>query len=926
MLGVLFQALPVSAQEPQPQEAPRLELPETRPPVINGHGTGFIPPMMDLSHLKAPTCAQLEQLSQLGQSGMEGVMRQSVSQPPPSSFDWRTQGVVSPVKDQGSCGSCYAFAAIANIESATRKVGTGMWDFSEDNAKECNWYHASCSGGNYGLIISEQATTGLVCESCDPYHASYVNCDPSCPPQITPLGWAQICTNSVPSADLLKCIIYNYGPVYTAMYAGSGDSWAMEFGSYTGLYTLYYGGTEAPNHAVLIVGWDDSLIPEGHPESPGGWIVKNSWGNTTWGGPCGYGTEKGYFTIGYGSANIGQWTSFMVGCQLYDPNGDIWYYDEGGWTSSYGWGDYTGWGLCKFTATSNTNVTRIEFWTTDSPTEVDVYIYGGFDGTNLSSLLASKTDIQKIYASGYHSVALDSPVAVTNGQTVVAVVKFTNNTYSYPIPIDVRGTNETERCYASHTGATGTWTDLGVSNKYSVAIRLRTSTNPPAEMGQKLIGPNVAAGNAGALGNYIRWNKWTATQSGTVTSFRVKAAADGYVKVAIYADSGGNPGALLNATNCGQPVTAGCWNPMSIPATTIIQGNNYWLTTNYDNPGAIEYRSSGGAMRYKSATYSGFTFSDPAGGGLSPYGGYQLVEGWGMARQKLIGADDAPGYNAGTCLRFSKFTADQTGHIARFSVKSGAAANVKAAIYADSAGNPGALLGANNNSQAVTPGWNSLNIPTTCIVAGKDYWLATVYDTTGGVQYRSGGTMRYKSAGTYATFTFADPAGSGLSPYAGHELVAGWGVGTTQLIGSAATSGSNGGKNWLRFSKFTAGTAGAVTHIVVLSGVTGRVKAAIYADDNGKPGALLAANSAGQAVTPGYNAICICLVNIVAGTDYWISTVYDTTGAVKYRAGPSPTLRYKSATYAGFTFPDPAGSGFSSFNGYEVVGGWGVAP
>ena len=51
MLGLFFQALPTSAQEPQLQEAPKLAAPAKSPPVINGHGTGFIPPPMDLSHL-----------------------------------------------------------------------------------------------------------------------------------------------------------------------------------------------------------------------------------------------------------------------------------------------------------------------------------------------------------------------------------------------------------------------------------------------------------------------------------------------------------------------------------------------------------------------------------------------------------------------------------------------------------------------------------------------------------------------------------------------------------------------------------------------------------------------------------------------------------------------------------------------------------
>lgn len=175
---------------------------------------------------------------------------------------------------------------------------------------------------------------------------------------------------------------------------------------------------------MLIVGWDDFLT---HSGGTGGWIVKNSWG-TGWG-------ASGYFYIAYGSAQMGTSSSVIQDWQSYDPNGDLWYYDEAGWRSNWGYNNTTSWGLASFTAPGSTCVAQVEFWTNDATTDVDVYLYGGFDGSVLSNLLASEMDNSWAEA-GYHSVQLASPVCVNAGDDVVAVVKFTNASYRLPIPTD----------------------------------------------------------------------------------------------------------------------------------------------------------------------------------------------------------------------------------------------------------------------------------------------------------------------------------------------------------------------------------------------------------------------------------------------------------------------------------------------------------
>jgi PKD repeat protein/C1A family cysteine protease len=420
--------------------------------VIDGHGTGFIPPAMNLSHLTG-----------------KQPQGKFMAGPPPASFDWRDYSKVTSVKNQGGCGSCYAFAAIANFESRILVDGAAALpdpDYSENNAKECNYYDWSCSGGNYDELASLFSRKGVVLESCDPYVPANVACKATCPYQKTLTDWRIISTNSTPDTTVLKNYIMTYGPVYTAL----GVEYLPGFGSYDGSYTINYTGLSL-DHAVLIVGWSNNLPPDQKTGKPGdGWIVKNSWGSA-WG-------DEGYFYIHYGAANIGWYSSFVHSWEDYNPNGGIMYYDDGGWVNS--WGNptnTTAWGLCRFTPSNNTTATSVEFWTGDATTDIDVYIYDDFDGSSLSNLLRSQLNYN-FSEAGYHQVRLDSPLPLASGDDVIVVVKFTNSADGYPVPVDYLNPPWENNCtYASLNGTDGSWLDLGATYGADVAIRLRTATS-----------------------------------------------------------------------------------------------------------------------------------------------------------------------------------------------------------------------------------------------------------------------------------------------------------------------------------------------------------------------------------------------------------------------------------------------------------------
>ncbi len=415
--------------------------------------TGFVPPTFNGDHFAAAAAAT-----------------RSPDKALPASYDCRAQGIVSPVRNQGACGACYAFSSAGDLESKLLLTGKGLNDLSENALKECNYQDSSCGGGNQYMVMNYLTTHGAVLESCDPYVAADVACTAGCASQFTVLDWSAISGGTVPAAAVIKQYLLDHGPLQTAMYAGdaAAPAWASAFSAYNGSTTLYYAGAETPNHSVLIVGWDDALV---HAGGTGGWICKNSWG-TGWGGTCGYGAQKGFFTIAYGSASIGMWSSFVGEAMVTDSHVEVLAHDEGGFTAGFGGVGTTLWGLARHDATQGTNLHRIEFWTTDATTDVDVYVYDSFSGGTLSGLLWSSPN-HTFAEAGYHHVELNPGLPLTLGQDVYIAVKFTDASYTYPLAVDLDGLPDSGRSWYSVNGTT--WSTL-FGFDADVTIRARTST------------------------------------------------------------------------------------------------------------------------------------------------------------------------------------------------------------------------------------------------------------------------------------------------------------------------------------------------------------------------------------------------------------------------------------------------------------------
>jgi len=209
---------------------------------------------------------------------------------PPSTreyLDWRDHNggnFVSGIRDQESCGSCWAFAAVALLES---KKSIHYWmrdediDYSEQCVLSCSGA-GSCEGGSAFDAAEYLSVTGSPPETCFPYLADdSVPCEASCPEAEDYLGrLSDVAWVTYENVDVQA--------VKNALEGGPVIAWFQIYESFygydEGVYSAYGSDYAEVNHYVLIVGFDDALQC---------WIVKNSWG-MGWG-------EDGFFRIAYDS-------------------------------------------------------------------------------------------------------------------------------------------------------------------------------------------------------------------------------------------------------------------------------------------------------------------------------------------------------------------------------------------------------------------------------------------------------------------------------------------------------------------------------------------------------------------------------------------------------------------------------------------------
>ena len=379
----------------------------------------------------------------------------------PAKYSAVEQGYITSVKDQGNWGTCWAFSSTAISEASLIKEFPdkfnaentdlsenllsymlshpalyGQLNSSGDTAtyNEGSTYYLEYGGNVWAAGLGLMNGIGPYNESSDyPYseyntpsiaeknftESEYYEVRNSSVAKITGVFQAHINNNS--DNDEFKQLIMDYGAASLSYNENHTDNKFGEDGS-----SYYYNPNEyTSNHAVTVVGWDDTIPASSFKTTPAGdgaWLIKNSWGE--------YSRDNGYFWLSYYDKSIsGVGIAYDFTVDGADDYFDTRYsYDGGNSVASFGYSRPDIYGANVFTADEDSYVTGAAAYTS-AGNNIELSVYTGLQNASdpTSGTKSAVATMSNVKYEGYYSLKFDTPVKVKKGESFAIVAKITKD-------------------------------------------------------------------------------------------------------------------------------------------------------------------------------------------------------------------------------------------------------------------------------------------------------------------------------------------------------------------------------------------------------------------------------------------------------------------------------------------------------------------
>jgi len=399
-------------------------------------------------------------------------------------YDLRTVYFMTPVKDQGNCGSCWAFATIASIESNWKKTGYGTYILSEDNVIDCHSFdEAPCYGGSFFMaqaLFSRHG--GTLLNSSDAYTPTIQDCPLSQAFHPAPSSYNEEIRFLPKNTNIIKQALIDYGALATSMFFNIANYNSAK-------YKYYDNQLDATDslypHCVTLAGWNDTMTFQGAPGT-GGWIIKDSYG-TAW-------AQAGYFYVSYYDAGILSETAFFPNRQdvpMSVNKSNVYFHDTYGWVDNFGFGSNTAYGLVKYTISpsgstiSAQQIKRIGTYAVEDNTTITISIYKSFSAGVLSGLVTSQSLTCPF--KGFYNLSFSLPSDSIGTDVYIKTQYQTPAGKNSPVPIEKYEANHTSgiqlssnSCWVSTNGTTWVPTGQGSGYPFDLCIKMYTENAPKA--------------------------------------------------------------------------------------------------------------------------------------------------------------------------------------------------------------------------------------------------------------------------------------------------------------------------------------------------------------------------------------------------------------------------------------------------------------